>query len=89
MATPISLTREQLYEKVWSTPLRTVAKEYGLSDVGLKKICTRHDIPTPGLGYGAKVALSRPVSRTPLAPAQTRSRKPLPVLRAGGWRPAT
>jgi hypothetical protein len=36
---PITLTRKELYENVWSQPVKTLAKEYGISDVGLKKIC--------------------------------------------------
>lgn len=66
---PIKLTREVLYEKVWSTPIRTLAKEYGISDVGLKKLCKRRDIPTPGLGYWAKVAHGKTVRQIPLPPA--------------------
>lgn len=53
---PITLTRKELCEKVWFQPVHTLAKEYGISDVGLKKICKRRDIPAPGLGYWAKVA---------------------------------
>jgi hypothetical protein len=67
---PITLTRKELYEKVWSQPVHTLAKEYGISDVGLKKICKRRDIPTPGLGYWAKVAHGKTVRRTPLPPAK-------------------
>ena len=66
------LTREELYHKVWAVPLRTIAREYGLSDVGLKKICTRHNIPTPGLGYWAKVEFGKRVARIPLPPAQSK-----------------
>ena len=67
---PIKLTRKELYEKVWSQPVHTLAKEYGISDVGLKKICKRRDIPTPGLGYWAKVAHGKTVRRVPLPPAK-------------------
>src|SRR5262245_58291587 len=67
---PITLTRKELYDKVWSQPVHTLAKEYGISDVGLKKICRRRDIPTPGLGYWAKVAHGKAVRRTPLPPAK-------------------
>ena len=35
----ITLTRERLYEQVWSRPMIKVAKEYGISDNGLRKIC--------------------------------------------------
>ena len=46
--------RDSLYEEVWTTPLLKLAKTYGISDVGLKKICRKLSIPTPGLGYWAK-----------------------------------
>ena len=85
MPTPPPLTRAELYEKVWSTPLRTIAKEYGLSDVGLKKLCSRNDIPTPGLGYWAKVEFGKRVRQVPLPPSQTKSRHPVLVFhRADG-----
>jgi len=71
---PNTLPRKELDEKVWSQPLHTPAKEYGISDVGLKKICTRRDTPAPGLGYWARVAHGKTVRRIPLPPA-----KPEPV----------
>ena len=52
-------TRQELYDLVWTTPLGKLAKRYGLSDVGLRKICVKHDIPTPPLGYWAKLNLLR------------------------------
>ena len=45
----IVLTREQLYEKVWSQSITSLAKQWGISDVGLAKICKRYNIPRPGL----------------------------------------
>lgn len=50
-----TITRKQLYEKVWSTPMSVISKEYGISDVGMAKHCKRHDIPRPPRGYWAKV----------------------------------
>ncbi len=50
----IILTREELYERVWTTAMRHLGPELGVSDVGLKKICKRFNIPTPPLGYWAK-----------------------------------
>jgi hypothetical protein len=49
--TRIRLTRTALYEKVWVTPTRTLAKEFGMSDVGLAKMCRKHNIPVPPVGY--------------------------------------
>lgn len=51
----VALTREELFNLVWSKPMRVLAPEFGLSNVGLTKICRRHNVPTPGLGYWAKV----------------------------------
>ena len=53
---PITVTREDLYEKVWTTPLSRLAPQFGLSDTGLKKICARMQIPTPSRGYWNKLA---------------------------------
>lgn len=64
----IRLTRLDLYEKVWSKPLSQLAKEYGLSDVGLAKICDRHHIPRPGAGYWARLAHGQTPNPTPLPP---------------------
>jgi hypothetical protein len=62
----IEWNRETLYEQIWTTPLRTVAKEYGLSDVGLAKICRKLRIPRPGLGYWRRKECGFKVSRPPL-----------------------
>jgi hypothetical protein len=60
---PIHLTRQELYAKVWTIPVRHLAQEFGLSDVGLAKLCKRRNIPTPPLGYWAKKAHGKPVSK--------------------------
>ncbi len=62
----ISLTREELYERVWQTPMRTLAREFGISDVGLAKVCDRHDIPRPARGHWTKKAHGKRVRRSPL-----------------------
>lgn len=45
------LTREELYALVWASPMTKVAKQFGLSDVALHKICRKHNVPTPPQGY--------------------------------------
>jgi hypothetical protein len=64
------INREELYEKVWTFPLRKLALEFGLSDVGLAKLCKRHAIPLPGLGYWTRVQFGKGPKRTPLPPAE-------------------
>ncbi len=46
--------RKELYDQVWAEPMRTLAPKYGMSDVGLAKICKKLSIPRPGLGYWAR-----------------------------------
>jgi hypothetical protein len=60
------LTREQLYAMVWDRPMTKLAAEFRLSDVALHKICRKHNVPTPPLGYWAKKAHDKPVRNTPL-----------------------
>jgi len=60
------LTREELYEQVWSKPVTHLAKSFGLSDAGLAKICRDLNIPKPGRGYWWKLEMGIPVERTPL-----------------------
>lgn len=47
----ITITRQQLYDQIWSEPTLHVARQYGLSDVGLAKLCKRNSIPKPPRGY--------------------------------------
>ena len=39
----VTLHREKLYQEVWQTPISQLASKYGLSDVGLAKVCKRMD----------------------------------------------
>lgn len=62
----LTLTREELYEQVWSEPMWTLAPRLGLSDVGLAKTCRRMKIPVPGRGYWAKKQAGYALRRTNL-----------------------
>ena len=48
------LLRKELYDLVWSEPMRTLSARFGISDVALKKTCARAEVPTPDRGYWAK-----------------------------------
>jgi hypothetical protein len=69
----ITFQRAALYEEVWSEPLPTLAKKYGLSDNGLRKICKALSIPLPAAGYWAKRAAGDPAPRTALPPTAERT----------------
>ena len=64
-------TREEFYELVWSKPMTHLAKEFAISDVALHKICRKHGIPNPPLGWWAKKAAGKKVKQTPLPPAKS------------------
>jgi hypothetical protein len=62
------LTREELYDLVWSEPMSQLAKKFGLSDVGLAKICRSVLIPVPERGYWAKRQAGKQTTIRPLPP---------------------
>jgi hypothetical protein len=62
--------REQFYELVWSKPMTQLAKEFAISDVALHKICKKHGIPNPPLGWWAKKAAGKKVKQIPLPEAK-------------------
>jgi hypothetical protein len=63
--------REELYNKVWLEPMRTVARSYDVSDVWLSKICKALRIPVPGRGYWAMKSAGAPLRRRPSLPPIT------------------
>ncbi|MHB0783876.1 hypothetical protein [Pseudomonas sp. NBRC 111132] len=64
-----SFTPQQLFEMVWTRPVLIIAKEIGVSDVGLSKACRKAGITLPTRGHWAKPASKRP--RRPKPPAST------------------
>jgi len=61
------MTREQLYNLVWSKPMTHLAKKFGMSDVAIRKHCKKFDIATPYVGYWAKLGHGKRVSNPPLS----------------------
>lgn len=57
--------RQLLLDEVWREPVLTVAPRYGLSDVGLKKLCSKLQIPTPGRGHWAKLKAGKLTATQP------------------------
>jgi hypothetical protein len=63
-----SLTRERLYELVWTKPRTQLAREMGVSDVWIGKQCRALKVPMPPRGYWANLAAG--------AKARAKYRKP-------------
>jgi hypothetical protein len=64
------MNRAALYALVWERPITHVAKDFGVSDVAIRKICIKHGVPTPPLGYWAKLKHGKKVIQPPLPPIQ-------------------
>lgn len=65
------ITRKELYDRIWATHASCLVKEFGMSDVGLSKICKRNGIPKPGPGYWARIAHGQIVKKEPLPSSST------------------
>lgn len=63
------IDRERLYEKVWSSPMSHLAREYGVASQRLKDLCDQAGIPTPPAGHWSRVAAGKAVTRPPLSEA--------------------
>ncbi len=57
------LTREQLYDLVWSEPMRLLSKQIGISDVAIAKHCRKMEIPVPERGYWNKLQAGKNVTK--------------------------
>lgn len=54
-----SLTREALYELVWSESMLKVAARFGVSSSYMARVCTLLNVPRPERGYWAKLAVGK------------------------------
>jgi hypothetical protein len=88
----VTLTRQQLFERVWSTPIERLAREFNLSGRGLGKLCARHGIPVPPRGYWARKAAGQRVPQPALPEFDHPGRQTLSfdqaTLRPVGERPS-
>lgn len=71
-------SRFELYELVWAKPMTHLAKELGLSDVGLRKICVKFGIPLPPRGHWAKLQFGKQDPRPELPFVNNNSQIRLP-----------
>ncbi|MFD0990478.1 hypothetical protein ACFQ1R_10250 [Mariniflexile jejuense] len=58
------ITRKQLYNLVWSTPITTLSKQFNVKSSNIKKSCLDFDIPTPQNGYWSKLKHGKKVEKS-------------------------
>ena len=78
-----TISRAELYRLVWAEPLTRLAERFCVSDVGLRKICQRHDIPLPPQGYRQRAQAGRPQPPAPLPRAGDQEMIEFPAPPAG------
>lgn len=64
------VSRQELYELVWSIPMTKVAQQFEVSNSYLARVCTALNVPRPGRGYWAKLAVGATLPRIPLPEPQ-------------------
>lgn len=79
-----TFTRKELYELVWSQPMLSLSKKYQISDVGLRKICTKMNIPLPKAGHWEKIRHGKKVSMAALPSEYTGKQEVSLLLRKEG-----
>jgi hypothetical protein len=68
--TSIRLSRAELYDQVWKTPLMRLGPQYGITGTGIAKICDRLNVPYPPAGYWLRVNAGRSPKKAILPPAR-------------------
>jgi len=68
--TKAGLTREALYELVWSEPMLKVAARFGVSSSYMARVCTLLYVPRPERGYWAKLAVGKAPKQSALPEAR-------------------
>jgi hypothetical protein len=48
---PVMLSRQQLYDRDWSTPMTSLAEEFGFDNGYLTRVCKRETTPHPPKGF--------------------------------------
>ena len=65
----MELSREQLYEMLWSNGVGKTEGALGLKQAELKKLCETHQIPRPSSAYWSAFHLGKSPGKTPLPPS--------------------
>lgn len=66
----VRVSRQELYELVWSKPMTAIAADFGVSSVAFAKHVERLAIPRPGRGYWQQLSAGGRPRREKLPPAK-------------------
>lgn len=71
MANTMTLSRQELYDRIWAKPATNLAEELGISIAQLVKLCERHNLPRPASGHWSRMAWGQDIERPALPPITT------------------
>jgi len=80
-----TFTRLELYNLVWSEPMRDIAARFQISDVGLAKACRNAQIPVPPRGYWNKKKAGHRVAAFALPPREPGHRDAVTIGQDRSW----
>lgn len=69
------LTRQELYELVWSEPISGIISKYQITENLLHKVCREMSVPMPGPGYWSKIRYGKTAERVELPSGYTGKNK--------------
>ena len=58
---------KNLYELVWTTPIKQICKEHDIDYLAFRKLCAENNIPLPELVYWTKLRFGKPVTKIALS----------------------
>jgi len=85
MPQAIEMTRQQLYDLVWSRSMGDVAASIPMAHVSLKKLCSKYQVPVPPQGHWKKSPARQAADKVPLP--LTMGEQRIWVRRFVQWRP--
>ena len=77
----VTLTREQLYDLVWSKPMTEIATEFGVSSVAFAKYCKKLGVPRPTRGYWQQLQWGQKPERDSLPPRTSATRASIVIVK--------
>lgn len=80
---PNTVTREQLYEAVWKTPLNKLAATWDVTIASIVRACNTLNVPRPDVGHWQCVARGWEMEAAPLPTATPKSAGPVTLKPAG------
>lgn len=85
------MTRNELYQAVWSDPVFHIARRIGISNRSLLDVCRRAEVPTPPRGYWRRIQTGQTPEKAPLTRPEDDSSIPIsldgPAANAGALPP--